>query len=241
MQPYLDPIALDPAQPGVIVGQPATAEDALCWYTTEHATLLAAVRLAAETGLDTHTWQLAWSLTTFLLRRGLWHDQAMVWTAGLNAARRIGDTPGEAYALHGLAEGLLPVRAPPRRHSLFRQALTALRNDRRPPQSARRPFTTASPAWQSGSSAPPMRSATPCEPSDLYRAAAHRAGQAWVLNNIGYSHAQLGNYQQAITYCERALVATQELGGTLLGGSKLAQPRVHPPPAQQPPASGHVL
>jgi tetratricopeptide (TPR) repeat protein len=46
----------------------------------------------------------------------------------------------------------------------------------------------------------------------LYTAADHRAGQARVLNNIGYSHALLGNYQHAITYCEQALTATRQLG-----------------------------
>ncbi len=35
-------------RPGVIVGEPATAEQAMAWFTAEHATLLAAVYLAAE-------------------------------------------------------------------------------------------------------------------------------------------------------------------------------------------------
>jgi hypothetical protein len=35
--------------------------------------LLAALQLAATTGADTHTWQLAWALHTFLDRRGHWH------------------------------------------------------------------------------------------------------------------------------------------------------------------------
>ena len=47
---------------------------------------------------------------------------------------------------------------------------------------------------------------------DLYRAAGHRPGQAMALNDIGYCHAQLGNYQQAIAYCEQALAAIRELG-----------------------------
>jgi tetratricopeptide (TPR) repeat protein len=47
---------------------------------------------------------------------------------------------------------------------------------------------------------------------DLYRAADHRAGQAMILNEIGYSHALLGNHQQALTYCERALAEVRDLG-----------------------------
>jgi tetratricopeptide (TPR) repeat protein len=105
MQPYLDPVTLDPPQPGVIVGEPTTVEDALRWFTAEHATLLAAVHFAAGTGFAAHTWRLAWTLTTFLLRRGLWHDHAEAQQAGLDAARRTGDNAGEAQALHGLALG----------------------------------------------------------------------------------------------------------------------------------------
>jgi tetratricopeptide (TPR) repeat protein len=33
-----------------------------------------------------------------------------------------------------------------------------------------------------------------------------------VLNDIGYGHAELGNYQQALTYCQQALAAIQDLG-----------------------------
>jgi tetratricopeptide (TPR) repeat protein len=33
-----------------------------------------------------------------------------------------------------------------------------------------------------------------------------------VLNDIGYTYAMLGNYQQARTYCQQALAAIRELG-----------------------------
>ena len=51
---------------------PATAEDALGWFLAERATLPAALTLAAEAGYATHSRQLAWALTIFLLQRGLW-------------------------------------------------------------------------------------------------------------------------------------------------------------------------
>jgi tetratricopeptide (TPR) repeat protein len=47
---------------------------------------------------------------------------------------------------------------------------------------------------------------------DFYRAADHRPGQAMVLNDIGFCHAQLGNYQKAIAYCEQGLAAVREVG-----------------------------
>jgi DNA-binding SARP family transcriptional activator len=105
MEPFVNPIRLGDPQPGVVAADPATAEDTLSWFTAEQATLLAAIQLAARTGLSTHSWQLAWTLSTFLLRRGLWHDQAMACQVALDAARRAGDTAGEAHALHRLAVG----------------------------------------------------------------------------------------------------------------------------------------
>ncbi len=210
-EPYLDPIALAPPEPGVIPGDPATAEDALCWFTTEHAALLAAVHLSAEAGFDAHTWQLAWTMSTFLLRRGLWNDHAMAWTAGLEAARRVGDTAGEAHARHGLAEGYSRSGRLRDAYPLFRQALRqfeTIGGHLSSQATIHNSLTCLAERQQRPADA--LRHAL--RALDLYRAAAHRAGQAWVLNNIGYSHALLGNYQQAITYCERALAATRELG-----------------------------
>jgi tetratricopeptide (TPR) repeat protein len=41
---------------------------------------------------------------------------------------------------------------------------------------------------------------------------ADRAGQVLIENDIGYSYAMLGDYQRALTYCERSLAGLQELG-----------------------------
>jgi tetratricopeptide (TPR) repeat protein len=210
MQPHLDPIALDPPLPWVTLGAPATAEGALEWFAAEHVTLLAAVRVAAEAGYGTRTWRLAWTLNTFLLRRGRWNDQAMVWNAGLDAARRAGDTAGHAHALHGLAIGYARAGRLREASPLFLDAL--------------RRFETigdhvSQATIHNGLSVLADRQQRPADmlshslqALDLYRAAGHRAGQVWVRNNIGYSHALLGNYQQAITYCQQALAGIQELG-----------------------------
>jgi DNA-binding SARP family transcriptional activator len=73
MDPYFASADPAPPQPGVVADRPATAEDALGWFLAERGTLPAAVNLAAEAGYATHSWQLAWALTTFLLRCGLWN------------------------------------------------------------------------------------------------------------------------------------------------------------------------
>ncbi len=88
-----------------MLGALSSAGDAQNWFATEHASLLAAVHLAAEAGYDTITWQLAWAQSMFLLRNGSWNEQLMVQRIGLDAARRVGDQAGEAHLLHRLASG----------------------------------------------------------------------------------------------------------------------------------------
>ena len=45
----------------------------------------------------------------------------------------------------------------------------------------------------------------PARRCDLYRAAGHRAGQADALNAVGWYHAQLGDHEPALAYCQQAL------------------------------------
>src|SRR5262249_53422933 len=109
IDPYFAPVAAPVApQPGVVISGPATAEEALSWFTAERPTLLAAVPLAAEPGSVTHAWQLGGALSPYLLRQGLWTAQATVCRIGLAAARRAGDTAGEANALVLLGLGYGP-------------------------------------------------------------------------------------------------------------------------------------
>jgi DNA-binding SARP family transcriptional activator/tetratricopeptide (TPR) repeat protein len=210
IEPYLDPIDLTPPQPGAVLGEFASAEDALSWFAAEHCALLAAVHGAAEAGLRTHTWQLAWTLTPFLLRRGRWADQAMAQRAGLEAARRSKDIAGEAHALHGLALGYARSGRLRDAYPHFQHALSKFREIG---DYVREASIHSSLSWVSMRRQRPADALTHAiQALDLYSAAGHRLGQARALNNIGYCHALLGNHQQALSYCERALAAHRELG-----------------------------
>src|SRR5262249_3429654 len=66
LNPARDPIALTPPQPGTTPEHLIDYRQALAWFTAEHAVLLAATDHAAATGFDTHTWQLAWTLSNYL-------------------------------------------------------------------------------------------------------------------------------------------------------------------------------
>src|SRR5205814_5342681 len=103
LDPAWDPITFSSPRAGVTPEHPVDHEQAMAWFSAEHAVLRAAVDHAAATGFDTHTWQLAWTLAAFLDRRGHWHDYAAIGRAAVAAAGRPADASGPARAHPDLA------------------------------------------------------------------------------------------------------------------------------------------
>ncbi len=210
IEPHLHLLAVAPPGPGTTVAGPATADDAMAWFDAEHATLLAAVHLAAEAGYAAHAWQLAWTLTTAFLRRGSWNDSAQAQRAALAAARRAGDAAGEAHASHALALGYARSGRFDEAGLQFRQALrkSAAIGDRIGQAAIHISLTWL--AERDDRLADALGHAR--QALELYRAADYQPGQAMVLNDIGFCLARLGHCQQALTYCEQGLSAVRELG-----------------------------
>jgi tetratricopeptide (TPR) repeat protein len=212
LHPHREPIPRALASPvhGVTPERPADHGQALTWLAAEHPVLLAAVRQAAEAEFDTHTWQLAWTLDTFLDRQGHWHDLTAIWQIALHAARRLDHTAAHAYTYRRLAHahtlmGRYPNARAHLRHALDLYALTG--------EDAGQAHTHHDLAilWQ--------RQAHPEKALDhaqealtLYRAAGHRRGQAYALNSVGWCHALLGDPQQSLASCQQALALHQDLG-----------------------------
>ena len=210
LDPYPEPVALPPVQSGVIVGEPACSEDAMAWFGDEHAALLAAVRLSVQVGMPSCTWQLATMMTPYHLRIGLWEDQSASCNAGLDAAVCASDPEGQAHALLGLALG----RARSGRFAdaapLFEDVAALLRGNGRPsaaddhPQCARVDLRAGPPLRRDARARavrprPVLCGGRPARPGDR-------------VNDIGYCHAVAGNYEQALSYCQRALAASREVG-----------------------------
>jgi tetratricopeptide (TPR) repeat protein len=208
MEPFHYPITMDPPPAEVIVGQPATADAAMSWFAAEQTTLIAAVQLSARTGPSTCAWQFAWALSTYLLRVGLWPDQARVCQVALNAARRAGDQAGEAQCLQRLGIGY----AKSGRTLLSKPLLTdALRLFELAGDLLSQGIIHRALVWIADREELPAEMLSHAERCyELYRTADHQAGQALSLQDLGYAHAQLGNYDLAISYGERALVAIRE-------------------------------
>ncbi|MGH3830116.1 MAG: ATP-binding protein [Pseudonocardiaceae bacterium] len=99
-----------PLDPLPVTCQPLTfthRDQALQWFDTEHANLMATIRLATATGHYTIAWQLPNAVDTFLGWRHHWADRITVHQLGLAAAVHTHDRRGEIWALIHLHETYL--------------------------------------------------------------------------------------------------------------------------------------
>jgi tetratricopeptide (TPR) repeat protein len=211
LDPFFAPDPGGPPLPGVLLGVPATAEEALRWFAAEHATLQASVSLAARSGLAGYAWRLAWALSTFLLRRGCWDYQARASRAALGAARLAGDVAGEAHALLLLAlgdarSGRRDAAAAAARESL--RLLEAAGGYHRSQVTGHSSLIWI--AEQQERYGDMLDHAV--RALGLSRAAGDQTLEIMSLNDVGYSHARLGNYGQAIVYCGQALAGSRAAG-----------------------------
>jgi tetratricopeptide (TPR) repeat protein len=210
-----DPSAPDPSAPDpsatAAAGGPATTEEALAWFTAERAALLGAVSLAARSGLAGHAWRLAWALSAFLLRRGLWSDHELACRTALDAARQAGDTAGEAHGR--LLLGLGYARSGRHRDgvSFLGDALRLL--EETDGYGPTRVMAHSSLAWiaELEERYPDMLGHAE-RALELSWAGGDRSMEIMSLGDVGYCHAKIGNYSQAIRYCGQALARSKAAG-----------------------------
>ncbi len=210
LDPARDRITLDPPAPGVTPEHPTEHGQAMAWLAAERPVLLAAVRQAAGSGFDTHTWQLAWTLDTFLDRQGHWHDLTAAWQAALDAARRFGDPTSQAYACRYLAYAHTRLGRYQDAHTHLRRALHlyALAGD-----CLGQAHTHHNLGLVWGRRGRPDQALGHAQQAlALFRAADHRRGQALALNAVGCYHVLLGDHPQALTCCQQALTLFQQVG-----------------------------
>ncbi|HUB23636.1 MAG TPA: BTAD domain-containing putative transcriptional regulator [Streptosporangiaceae bacterium] len=81
-------------------------EDALSWYDSERANVVAATRQATECGLHEVAWRLPAALFAVFNRRGNWADCVTTHRIALENSRRAGNRRGEGWVLNNLGEAL---------------------------------------------------------------------------------------------------------------------------------------
>jgi Tfp pilus assembly protein PilF len=211
LDPTLEPIPLPLTQPvaGTSPEHPADAHQATAWLATEHTTLLAVLCQAADTGHDTHTWQLACTLDSFVARWGHWHDLVTHWQAALDAAGRLGHRVAQAYAHRLLARSHTRLGRYADADTHHRNALALYAQAGDLGGEANTHIDVAISWGRQGRPDQALEHAR--RALTLYRAAGRRRGPAYALNAIGWFQAQLGDHTQALTHCEQALTLHREL------------------------------
>jgi tetratricopeptide (TPR) repeat protein len=210
LNPYRGTITLSAPEPGVTPGACADHSAALAWYAAERPVLLAAIDQASRAGLDSHTWQLAWSVAIFLERQGHWHEQAASQRAGLAAAQRLGDRAGQVYAHCALARGHLWLGEEGAAVAHLGAALDLLTELGDAADQASVHLDLSLACGRQGRDADALDHAR--QALDGFQASGDRVGQAGALNSIGWYEAQLGNYRPALASCRQALTLHQETG-----------------------------
>jgi DNA-binding SARP family transcriptional activator/tetratricopeptide (TPR) repeat protein len=203
-------IPLTPPAPGATPEHFTNLPAALAWLNAEHRVLLAAQRLAAEAGHNTHTWQLAWALDTFLDRRGHWHDWAGTWQTGLVAADHLGDLTALAHAHRHLAHARNLLGDYDDAHTRLHRALDLLAKAGDLVGQAHTHMTLGN-LWARQDRLD--RALDHAQQAlTLFLAAGYRRGQAQALNAVGWSHVLLGDHNRALTYCRQALTLHRQAG-----------------------------
>ncbi|MFD8423542.1 BTAD domain-containing putative transcriptional regulator [Streptomyces sp. NPDC059466] len=226
-----DPLRPPAAAPGAVVEELPDPGEALAWFTAEHPVVLAAVE-QAPSGFETHTWQLAAFLATFLIRQGRWSALAAAHTTALNAARCHHDRAGLAYAHRGLAFAHTKLNRPDeaRTHyalalDLFRELgdhagqtrihsqLAELSSDLGEHRSDEGEFRSD----DGGEHQPDAERLKELNEARQilahYQAAHNRLGQAIALNHIGRILAGLDDqWPSALSHSWRALALVEEIG-----------------------------
>jgi tetratricopeptide (TPR) repeat protein len=210
LKPERNPIDLAEPAMGTTAEDLTTSDSALAWFTAEHHVLLACISQAAAAGLNLHARQLAWTVRTYLFRRGYWHEQVLTERAAADAARRDGDPRGLGTALFGLAEACERLNRLEEAESHYGEALKVYAAAGDLSGEANACLGISEVAEQQ------HRFADALGYSRRALALSRRAGdaimQALALNSVGCDHSALGEYHQALTSCQEALALMQELG-----------------------------
>lgn len=213
LAPSRVPITLTAPEPGTNPEHPADHQQALAWFTAEHAVLLSAIDHAGATGLDIHALQLAWTLTDFLDRRGHWHDLATTQLAAVTAAGQLNDPPAQVSAYRNLARAYIQLGRYEEASTELLHALDLATHTCDPAGQADTHYTLAILWERQGCHSEALDHAR--QALDVSRATGNLRGQAIGLNAVGWYHALLGNHRQALTACRQALPLLQELGNRL--------------------------
>jgi DNA-binding SARP family transcriptional activator/tetratricopeptide (TPR) repeat protein len=206
---HWDPIVRTGPQIGVVAEAVAGPEFARDWLVTEYPVLRASIGHAASNGHDSHTWQLAWTLTDFFERRGHWQHWNWAQGVGLEAAQRLGDERAQAELHRGLGGAFMWQEQFLAAHECFHDALDLFGSLRDEVGRARTHHDLCLLSDRQGDHQDALDHGH--RALELYQSIGDKAGYARELNAVGWCYAALGDYQHALDSCQQALALQQEL------------------------------
>ncbi|WP_335987377.1 tetratricopeptide repeat protein [Glycomyces sp. MUSA5-2] len=215
IRPSIDELAipLGVPSPGTAPESLTEREAARAWFQAEHAGMAAVVLRQPAGELDVQVWQSGWALSGFYYVRGHMRDQVVLQLAALGAAERIGDSAAQVHSHRVLAWSYTGLgRFEDSRAHLLRALRLAVAAEDRIAQAATHHGLANLAALQGHHGAALEHSQWFLE---LSSSQGSRIGVSRALNAVGWYHAQLGEYKEAIEYCERALDACQAVESDL--------------------------
>ena len=179
-------------------------EQALAWFEAEHRVLIAALTAAARAGFDACAWQLAWAMGNFLDWRGYWQEWAATQRIALAAATRMDDLAGQATAARLLGHTWARLGDYDQARAQLTGSLELYQRlgDR---GQGRVHQTLGWLAERQGRNEDALGHAD--QALALYQATGDQDRLAAALNNVGWCHALLGNYQRSREFTQQALAA----------------------------------
>ena len=197
-------LELDPPAPGTVPHPLPDAAAALAWLTVEHQHVLAAQRTAETQRRYRVVWQLAWTLYTFLVRRGYRDEVLAAWQAAVAATARLPDPAARALAHRRLGRAYSRLGRHEDAVSHLRQALDLAED---PTEQAHIHHAFAA-AWERREDH--RRAGEHAQRAlDLYRRLGLPVQEAHALTAMGSSAVHLGDHATARQHSQAALVLSR--------------------------------
>ncbi|HEX2823779.1 MAG TPA: BTAD domain-containing putative transcriptional regulator [Streptosporangiaceae bacterium] len=206
--PHRYNVPLDRADPGQPPLSFSAAEQALGWYDSERANLVAATRQASSCGLHEIAWRLPAPLFGIFNTRHNWVDCIATHRIALDSARRAGNRQGEAWVLNNLGEAL-GITGDSDGIGCLEQAL-AIRHEIGDKRGEAQAANNLADAYQRlgrmDDALDLLRRAL-----DLNREAGYRYGEGIALGNLGSTLLDLDRAEEAIDYLQQARLTFAEI------------------------------
>ncbi|MBB4911528.1 AfsR/SARP family transcriptional regulator [Actinophytocola algeriensis] len=204
LAPHRAPHRLDSPVPVVRLPPPADATRALAWFDTERVNLIAAQHTAVIHHWHSAVGNLAWSLHTYLGRRGHIHDAITVWQAAADALAQLPDpaTVTRAHRNLGYAHAELGRHENAIDHMHQALALAEYHRDR-----IQEAHIHHALGWVWGRQRDNRQAFDHARRAlNLYRDLDQPVPEAEALNAMGWYAARLGQHDTARDHCQAALV-----------------------------------